>query len=166
MRALLFLSLAFATPAFASSPSTIKTCTTTISSPDGTLLIPTVIEFIETDGVVKSKFTQIVNNQPVTRNDAAEVSELTIRPGLKAEMDPEGLNTAELLIVHAMTMGADPIMKGSQNAGIDLAAARSAKVFLIGKPTHMGLSAVIEAKDQDGKNLGSYLGGFLVSPCK
>lgn len=166
MKSLLFASLLFTAPAFAATNATIKTCSTTIVSPDGDKSIPTVFEIIEADGVLRSKYTQTIDGQSVSREDVAEISELTIRAGLSVETNPDGLNLAESLIVHAMTLSAVPEMKGTQTAGIDLESARSAKVYVIGKPTHMGLGAIVEAKDQDGKTLGSFLGGFLVSPCK
>lgn len=159
------LLLVLAIPAFA-APNTIKTCATTIVSPDGTQSIPTVFDIIERDGALVSASTQTLNDQPVTREESAAIEEHSVRPGLSPESNVADLNTAETLIVHAMTLGTIPGLKDTQIAGVDLQAIRSAKIYLMGKATHMGLSAIVEAKDQDGKVLGSFMGGFLVSPCR
>jgi hypothetical protein len=47
----------------------------------------------------------------------------------------------------------DPIFEGAFSVGLDLKKIRSAKVYTIGKATNMGLTAIVEAKDEAGNDL-------------
>ena len=60
----------------------------------------------------------------------------------------------------------DPEFKGVYKTGIDLKKVRSAKVYTIGDADEMVSTAIVETKDANGKLLGSFVGGFLVFPCK
>ena len=59
-----------------------------------------------------------------------------------------------------------PELASFMNSGIELEKVRSARTFTFGDSTNMGSTTVVEALDQDGQLLGSFLGGFLVAPCK
>ncbi|MBC7397744.1 MAG: hypothetical protein H7333_09905 [Bdellovibrionales bacterium] len=52
------------------------------------------------------------------------------------------------------------------SAGFDLTAIRSAQVFLMGEQTNMGQGAVVAGFDENGKELGAFLGGMIVSACQ
>jgi hypothetical protein len=65
-----------------------------------------------------------------------------------------------------MTLENDLDFEGQFTTGINLKKVDSAWVFTIGEVTNMGGTSIVEARDAKGKTLGSFLGGFLVSPCK
>jgi hypothetical protein len=92
-----------------------------------------------------------------------------IRPGLnaKSNADDDTLNGGERLILHAMATAAEPDLRATFQSGVDLEKVRQTKVFYIDRnPGDMGSAAVVEALDENGKVLGSFLGGFLVARCK
>jgi len=154
-------------PALAADTSLLKTCSTILSAPGSEKPVPTVVEvFAEGAGFV-AKVTQTTDGQTTSYRDSAEVSSNKVRAGLSADsLNASDLNLAESLIVHAMMLTEDPLFQGIYDAGINLKAVRAAKVYLIGKPSDMGSTAIVEAKDELGKALGSFLGGFLVSACR
>jgi hypothetical protein len=158
----LFL-VAAAMPAMAQN--VVKTCSTTISDPEGTKTVPTKIEVQRNQKSYDAKVTQIVDGQAGSYEDSAEISEYQVRDGLFASADPDGLNLAEKLIVQAMDLEGSPIFQNRLKTGLNLRDVKSAKVYLIGKMGNMGGSAIVEAKDRSGADLGSFLGGFLVFPC-
>ena len=99
-------------------------------------------------------------------SEPVEFSDHSVRPNLTAQYDENDLNFAEELVVHAMTVTTDPIFEGTFSAGLDLAQIRYAKLFLIGKASNMGSTTLVEAYDIEYKTLGTFLGGFVVLPCK
>ena len=153
--------------AMAADASLVKSCSTVLSSPDSAKSVPTIVDVFADGGVFTAKITQTPDGQTGSYSDTAEVSLNKVRAGLNADSINGGdLNIAERLIAHAMSLTDDPIFKGAFSAGLDLSAVRAAKVYLIGKPSNMGATAIVEAQDELGKDLGSFLGGFLVSACK
>ncbi|MFL5783083.1 MAG: hypothetical protein ACJ76H_00655 [Bacteriovoracaceae bacterium] len=144
---------------------TVKTCNTLLSLPEETP-IPSRFEVIETNGILKAVVTQKIEGQTNSYEDTATVGDYSVREGLSENTEPEGLNKAEALVVHAMTLENDPVFEGRIKSGVDLKKVRGAKVYTIGEVTNMGGTAIVEARDSKGKALGSYLGGFLISPCK
>lgn len=167
---LLICSIIFAT-SFSTSISAkelIKSCSTTLTMPEETNTIETQIDVFKSDSLLEATISQNAVGQSSAYNDEAQLVELQVRVGLFPDINQEieNLNLAERLIVHALTLTEDPIFENSLNAGFDLRKVRTAKVYIIGKPTNMGLTAILEAKDEFGKNLGSFLGGFFVSACK
>ncbi len=138
----------------------IKTCNTVLQMPEETP-IPSKFEINEVDGKLSATITQKIEGETVSYQDIASFGEFTVREGLTEESDPEILNTAENLVVHAMSVESLGL-----KSGIVLSKVRSAKVYTIGETTNMGGTAIVEARDGKRKLLGSYLGGFLVSPCK
>ncbi|MES2528352.1 MAG: hypothetical protein V4598_14795 [Bdellovibrionota bacterium] len=140
----------------------VKTCSTVLSMP-GEASIPTKFEMMEGGVAV---VTQKIEGESSSYEDKYVVEVNTVREGLTENSDDEALNTAEKLIVHAMTLENDPVFEGKLRTGVKLKNVRSAKVYLIGEVTNMGGTAVVEASDKNGKALGSFLGGFLISACK
>jgi hypothetical protein len=65
-----------------------------------------------------------------------------------------------------MALERDSVYEGKISSGVDLKKVQVVKIYTIGKVTGMGSATVVEALDKDKKFLGSFLGGFLVSPCK
>jgi hypothetical protein len=158
MKTLTLIALAFSLNSFATS---IKTCNTVLQMPEETP-IPSKFEINELNGKLSATITQKIDGQTVSYEDSASFGEFAVREGLSEESDPDsGLNPAELLIVHAMSVESLGL-----KSGIILSKVRAARVYTIGEVTNMGGTAIVEARDGKGKLLGSYLGGFLVSPCK
>lgn len=145
---------------FSSFAGTIKTCKTVLSMPEAPS-IPSKFEVVDTNGVLKAVVTQTVEGETSSYEDTASVAEFTVREGLTSESDPELLNSGENLVVHAMTL-----QEMGMKSGVALHKIRSATVYTIGEVTNMGGTAIVEGRDSKNRPLGSYLGGFLVSPCK
>lgn len=145
----------------------VKECSVTMKVLDSNETVDMTLKVIaKDDQSLEASVTEITDGTPSTYTDVASVSEESVRAGLSSQSDLEGLNQAEGLIVHAMSISEDPVLQTIFSAGIDLTQVRSAKVYLIGEATNMGATAIVEAKDANNKVLGSFLGGFLVSPCK
>lgn len=120
-----------------------------------------------------------VAGQRTSVTDAVSIDDFKIRPGLTAEMIEDEdigrtLNYGEGLIVHAMALTGDMDMGEDDapelnpfSAGLDLTKVRGVRVYkAIGEEGDIGAAAIVEAKDQSGKDLGSFMGGFLVLPCE
>lgn len=158
-----------ASSAFATSPELLKSCTALVKFPGANEKIAEEsmkIEFLKSGEATIARVTKASGSM----DDEGTVSEHSIRENIKdvtmENVDEFDLNLGEQLISHAMHVTTDEVLKGFMTVDFDLSLARSVKVFLIGKPTNMGAAAVVEAKDASGKVLGSFLGGFLVAPCK
>lgn len=154
----------FAASALAANP--IKTCSTDLAFPDRKT-VPTKFEIFADQGSFKARVTQTTEGQTGVYEDTVEISQNTIRGGLTAKSSSE--NIGEALVVHALSLTEDPIFEGFFKVGFDLKAARTATVYEIGKSNgkdNIGLSAIVEARDQNGKALGSFFGGYLVSDCQ
>jgi hypothetical protein len=144
----------------------VKTCLTEVQFPGEPKRIEAEIRVYLKDGSASAIMERAAEGEKSVINEEVEIFELPVRAGMSATTDPEGLNLGEGLIVHAMTVTADPDLKDELSTGIaDLIAVRSAKVYRIGEPTHLGMVALVEAKDESGKDLGTFLGGLLVKPC-
>lgn len=167
---ILICSLLFmaSVPVFAGEKKLIKSCSTVLTMPEATQKIETQIDIFEDESALTSTITQKLEGNTNTYGDRAQIDVFNVQDELSAdiEQDIDNLNLAERLIVHALALTEDPIFNDTLSAGLDLRKIRSAKIYTIGKPTNMGVTAIIEAKDEAGNNLGSFLGGFLVSPCK
>ncbi len=156
--------------AHATSLEVIKSCTSIVKFPggkEGEVLQQTMkFEFLKDGDKYTSRTTQTVGT---IEDVSAAPEETSVQEGLeKINLENVGqqeLNIAESLISHAMIMTRNPMFAGTMTVDFDLNLVRSAKVFMIGKPTNMGAAAVVEAKDASGKILGSFLGGFIVAPC-
>ncbi len=154
--------------AMAGSQKLLKTCSVDLTMPGETQVIATKINVLENkNSELTMSFTQIINGKAVTESDTASIVSNTVRPGLIGELsEDETLNLSEQLIVHAMLMSEDPDFEGVYSTGIDLTKVRSATVYTLGDSSQMVTSAIVETKDENGKVLGSFLGGFVVHPCK
>lgn len=148
------------------SAQVVKTCKTVLPSLDESVKpVPSTFEIFKRGNKLEAKITQVVEGRAHSYKDVAEAFEGKVRSGLAADSHIEKLNLAESLVVHAMSLE-EPEFEGRFKSGINLKKIRSAKVIVVGKPTNMGATSIVEAKDAKGKVLGSFLGGFLVSPCK
>jgi hypothetical protein len=90
----------------------------------------------------------------------------SVRKGLASELlDLDGLedlNFGEQIVLHAMA-----VEELEMSSGIDLKKVRSITVYhFVEEGVNIGMLAIAEARDQDGKVMGSFMGGFLVAPCK
>ncbi len=122
----------------------VKTCTYTIKIPDHTRVIPTTYQIIKEVDKLVAKTTQTESGRKIQLDDeVATIEELTVRPDL-TEQTP-GINTAEYLI-----QGTENFLNNSE----------------IGKFTHMGGAVVIEARNQAGNEMGSFVTGFLPFACE
>ncbi|MBC7712233.1 MAG: hypothetical protein H7177_02780 [Rhizobacter sp.] len=143
----------------------VKSCSTVLSMPDSEEKQETKIDIVKKGDVFKA----IVTQNGTSYEDVASVETDSVKAGLTGDLESEevdSLNLAERLVTHAIAITNDPIMEGAFSAGLELKDIRSATVYSVGVQGNMGMTAIVEARDADGKNLGSYLGGFLVSACK
>lgn len=143
----------------------VKTCNTSLSMP-GETPVPTKMEIFDVGGKLSAKVTQTVEGQTSSYEDSATSADYPVREGLTETTEVEDLNPAESLVVHAMTLENDPVFEGKLKTGVALKKVRAAKIYTVGEATNMGGTAIVEARDARGKALGSYLGGFLISPCR
>lgn len=161
------LSIMFFCFAAVADDLVIKECSVTMKNLESEQTTDMTMQIVQKSGSeIYAKVSQITNGTAASYNDTAVISDEKIREGLTSESDLEDMNYAEALIVHAMMLSEDPIFEGAYSAGFDLKNVRSAKLYTIGETTNMGSSTIVEARNSSGKVLGSFLGGFLVSPCK
>ncbi|MBC7427929.1 MAG: hypothetical protein H7336_04900 [Bacteriovorax sp.] len=166
--AMMFCSLLVLTslPAMAAQSVLVKSCLTTLSMPDSGDKVETKIDIVKEGTTLKAIVTQNGN----TYKDVAVVEADSVQAGLNAGQletaEIDSMNLAERLITHAIAITEDPIMEGAFSVGLELKDVRSATVYSVGIAGNMGMTAIVEAKDGSGKDMGSFLGGFLVSPCK
>lgn len=168
---LLSLNAAYATP----SQQLIRVCDTVITMPgnnDDLREIPTTVEFYKNGNKYSSKTIQTMDGMSIPQEDAAEVIKgLVVRPNLSVDdmerdLDDLNMNIGEQMILHAKALTEDPVFRGAFSTGMNLNNVRNVDVYIVGEQTNMGSVAVIEARDDRGLSMGSFLGGFLVSPCK
>lgn len=171
---LMTLSL-MASSAFAAE-TLVKRCQTTLRTLDEEML-PIKMDFkiVNRDGTNITIFTEEMNGVKTTTESTAEINTYKIREGLDKNldiMDDDGqldlLNPGEMLILHAMAFDSDSELNKISNSGIKkLSLVRSVKTYLMNaNPLDIGSTTIIEAYDKNGKHMGSFLGGFLVSACK
>lgn len=169
MLKMMFSTLLFLVVASAAQAETtvIKKCDVEIKMGEERA-ISSLMSIVSKDGKIVGEVTQKMGEDTVTRteNDVT-ITEASIRAGMTAEsIDPynNDLSEAELVIFHAMTVAADPILQ--MQSGVDLSKVRSVKIYRLGPQTKFGSASIVEAKDENGVLLGSFLGGFLVGACK
>lgn len=144
----------------------VKRCDVSMKQLESDKMVDMTMKVIAKGDDLSAVITQTTDGITGTYEDVVAVKEDAVRANLTAQSNPDDLNQAERLIVHAMVLSEDPVFQGAYSAGIDLKKVRSAKTFSIGEKTNMGSSAIVEARDEDNQVLGSFLGGFLVSPCE
>jgi|GEM_PF-5350534 len=148
----------------------IKTCKTTLSIPDSKNVLKVTVTFSQFGSNYQAQLTD--HSSEFGANSStfpAVVMNETVREGLNGDSlsEVESLNEAEKFISHAIMLETNPVFKGAFKSGIDLAAVRSATVFLVKEPgVNIGATAVIESRDSSGKVLGSFLGGLLIGACE
>jgi hypothetical protein len=143
----------------------IKTCKSTLQMPDAQKVVPTTFEIVKNGNSLIGKTTQIIDGKSTQLPDEeASITEADIHADL-ATLKSEDLNEAEGLILGTQNFLKDPEIGKFFSVGLDLKAIRHAKLFQIGKFTHMGGTVIIEAKDENGKDLGSFITGFIPFAC-
>ena len=169
MKSIITTSLVFLSmTAFADNAVLIKQCLVHVPTESEELAIDMNIEMYQNkDQSVLAKITQTEAGHTSTSEIAAAIVEGPVRANLSADSAVEELSQVELLIVHAMMVTTDPDIELLYSAGLDLQKVRSAKIYgVLGEQDDIGSLSVVEAKDENGNDLGSFLGGFIVSPCK
>jgi hypothetical protein len=160
---MVFLSVAYAK----AEEAVIKECTVNIKElekGDGDLKMSMKV-FANNRAVI----TQTMHGETASNEVSARTFEGPVRDNLTANSNPDddSLTDVERLILHAMSLTSDPQVKKVFSSGIDLSKVRSVKAITLAEnPTDIGSVTIVEAKDAEGKVLGSFLGGFLVSPCR
>lgn len=151
----------------------IKSCTVTLNSMETGAPITQTIDIVRTEQGV------------FAGDEAVVIQENPVRPGLRALIEasqqdeaPADFNMAERHVAFPMLvakmMRNDPEMTPEVMAqmmpyydtGIDLDLVRSAKTYALGEATNMGQVVLVEAKDEAGNVLGSFMGGFFAVGCK
>lgn len=160
MKKFIIITLGAVILSVAAHANSIKTCDTVLKTDDSEVAMK--IEIFKKE----NKLTADITQEGGTLTETVDMLENTVRSGITVDSELEKLNPVERIIAHAMILTEDPILAGSQNAGLDLKLVRSAKVYMIGATDGMGVFAIVEARNKTGKALGSFVGGFLVSPCK
>lgn len=156
-----------ALPALAEEVQSLKTCTAYMVDLKNLQEVPTHIEIYKKGGAILAKISQTLDGKVSSYDEKAQITENNLREGLTSKsLDLVDINIAEGLVAQAMALAEDPIFEGRFNAGLNLKAVRTAKVYQIGEATNMGLVAILEAKDKDGKDLGSFVGGSVVAACQ
>ena len=107
-----------------------------------------------------------VSDGGVINYERVEKTTYLVREGLSAsilESDQfdDDINDGERFIVHALAM------ESMMSSGIELKNVRSLTIYkFIEEGVNIGMTAFAEASDQKGDMMGSFMGGFFVSPCK
>ena len=138
----------------------IKTCDALLKTDDSEVAMK--IEILK----VANKLSAQITQEGGTLTETVDKIDNPVRAGITIHSELETLHPVERTMAHAMILTEDPILEGTQNAGLDLKLVRSARVYMIGATDGMGVFAIVEARNSTGKTLGSFVGGFLVSPCK
>lgn len=144
---------------------TVKTCSIELKIPGNDRVIPTTFKIVKNGEKLIAKTTQTENNS-VTElpEESASIAEYSVRADLKSTT-PD-MNQAESLIQGTMDYLKIPNFGSLFSVGLDLNSIRNAKVYQIGKFTNMGGTVIIEAKDKNGKAIGSFVTGFMPFACK
>lgn len=149
----------------------IKSCKTTIK---WSVLLDDKNPRAEFDIQIKEKSDKSLHAVTVTRskgetrtfNDRVQVVEGSVREGITEDSNIDNLNETESVIAGAMTF-TGKLVDHKMSAGLDLAKVRKAKMYAIGDYTRMGALTVVEAYDQEGAILGSFMGGSIaVGKCE
>lgn len=150
------------------SADLVKRCEVNLPAMEaGDIDIKMDIKVFKQDGILSSTIVQTVDGVSVPLDSSAEMISYEIREGLKANLESEDLNQGEKLIVHAMTVEADKDLSKIFSSGIkNLKLIRKVNAYVIDEETNMGSATIVEAMDKKGKIIGSFLGGFVVRPCR
>lgn len=166
MKKYILFSMVLAISTFASAEESVKTCKFTLNIAGNANIVPTTIQIIKSDDQqLLAKTTQIVDGQSVELPiEDVTISDFSVRENLTSKS--ENLNEAEALISGTADFLAMPNMGNKFNVGLDISKIREARVFKVGKFGHMGGTAIIEASDDQKKDLGSFMTGFIPFACE
>lgn len=139
----------------------VKTCKAELSIP-GEKAIPTLISIIQKDSGYIAITKQIIDGVTEETEEQSGIDTYTVRAGLSP--DSQNMNLAELFISSAdmMVSKVGPIL----NFEFDLKSIRYAKLYQVGEVTEVGGTVIIEATDENGKDLGTFVGGFIPFVCE
>jgi hypothetical protein len=165
----LFLSaLLFTTISAQASVKIIKTCKSTLPKMEDLPKSSLVMEIIQKDNELKAKITERVRLHKDSYVMPAKILEENVRPGLSVDTninsERSDLNEAESRILHAMVISESSAFKGIMSAGFDLKKIRSAKLYMSGDS--LGQPTIVEAKDKNGKILGSFQIDLFLRKCQ
>lgn len=148
----------------------ILSCKTKIAMPDSPTTEMDIRIFLNNKGDFAATYSTKQNGVTV-KSEVVNVDAMkgSVREGLTGEdLESDDGSEVERFIVHALAITQDKELKDYFSAGFDLTKVRDATVYLIApRPEdNIGKAAVIQARDADGKVLGSFLGGLFVTPCQ
>jgi hypothetical protein len=165
MKNYILISFLTALTSLASAEEVVKTCDFVVKVPGQNQVGSTTYRIVQEGKVLSAKTTQTIDGKtselPV---ETVLISEHSVRAHLTSKTP--NMNQAEQLIAGTIEFLEDPELGKSFNVGVALQSIRHAKVYQIGKFTHMGGSAIIEARDENEKYLGSFVTGFMPFSCK
>lgn len=117
------------------------------------------------DQKLEGKVSQEIDGFSGSFSGSAIIKTYAIRGNLFSHTKAIDLNEGESLLINSEELLKEPSYKGRFRAGFDLKKIRNVRLYLIGKKTVKGSTVVVEAWGEQKKNLGSFLGGYLLSPC-
>lgn len=147
--------------------STVKSCVSYVPNfeDDGRSKIAMNVNIYTQDGQLKGGVETTKSDIHV---ENATVEEFSIRDNILTldsySEEFSTVNNGEMLIAHAHAIETSELGQ-VMKSGIALKKVKKVKVFLVGGTSKFGQLSVVEAYDKDGNDIGSFLGGFFVSPC-
>ena len=165
---LTFSLTAIPTLTWAASPALITLCSATYTMPGKSQSIPTTFQIFNSQDKAMIHVSQVIEGESSFYEDTLDINEYAVRADLTAESRQclNDLNPAESLISSTMEFLQTPDLGTFFTTGLNLKAIRSAKLYTIGKTTHMGATVIIEARDESGNKIGSFITGFLPYACE
>lgn len=162
MKTLLIAAVLATFMSSAQADELLKSCTANLSMGGESVISKT--DFIKKNGKLIAETTNAEQYGKLVQD--AKISTHKIKAGLTGS-DTEATNIGESLVSYAMGLKIELAKLGEKvDAGLDLSKIRSATVYqIVGEEDEIGLIAVVEAKDKNGADLGSFISGFLVAPC-
>jgi hypothetical protein len=144
----------------------VKSCSSTLPKSPAYAGSEVTLKVVDIRGSLIMKMAQIRANGTLGHSQVpAKVISENVRPGITNDLENnETLNMTETFIRHAYSLTQRPENKGFYSAGLDLKKIRSATVYHITRGTQV--PAIIEARDESDKDLGTFLITTMVTPCK
>lgn len=160
-----FISMVISSASSAMASKIVKTCSFVVKMPENNSAVPTTYQIIQDGNNLIAKTTQLVNGKPADLPiEDVLMNDFSVRPGITT--NTLNMNQAEQLIAGTDEFLKTPDVGAFFSVGVNLTLIRHARVYQIGKFTHMGGSAIIEARDENGKDLGSFVTGFMPFACE
>lgn len=143
----------------------IKECHVNLTLPDIELVVPTEFKVQNNSGKFIAKTIQKLEGEDkFLFDESVEISNYSVRGNLSRNMP--NLNLAEQLVLGTIEYLADPETGAGFSLAIDLTAIRLAKIYKIGSgPDQSVVTAIVEAKDANEGDLGSFLTGLIPFKC-